>query len=438
MARLPSAESATDEPCADFPTAPLPTSLPPCCVHTPLVRVKTHTAPAPLLSLPPPMTGASPSSLWRTPRRPPMPRTMWTVGSRLMGVKLKRLFWARSKLADGTYKDYWYAWKGGPRLLGEPGTPEFIASYNAAVAAKIAAPEGRLLRLLQDYQRSQDFLGLRDRTRSDYIGHIKKIEIRFGDMPTKALADQRARGVFMDWRDELALKSPRQADYTWTVLAAVLAWAKDRGKIPTNPCEKGGRVYHGTRVDHVWSIEHEERFLRLAPPHLHLALLLALWTGQRQGDLLRLPWSAYDGSAIRLRQSKSVRKGARRPVSVTIPVGAPLKEALDTAMLTRRSTIILTTIDGTPWTLDGFRASWGKACAKAGVVGVTFNDLRGTAVTRLALVGCTEAEIATITGHSLRDVRSILDAHYLHRDPELAKARHSQARTGVRETRQGG
>jgi hypothetical protein len=40
---------------------------------------------------------------------------------------------------------------------------------------------------------------------------------------------------------------------------------------------------------------------------------------------------------------------------------------------------------------------------------------------RLALVGCSEAEIATITGHSLRDVRSILDAHYLHRDIELAR-----------------
>jgi len=65
-------------------------------------------------------------------------------------------------------------------------------------------------------------------------------------------------------------------------------------------------------------------------------------------------------------------------------------------------------------------SSWRKACAKAGVVGVTFGDLRGTAVTRLALVGCSEAEIASITGHSLRDVRSILDQHYLHRDPTLA------------------
>jgi hypothetical protein len=52
---------------------------------------------------------------------------------------------------------------------------------------------------------------------------------------------------------------------------------------------------------------------------------------------------------------------------------------------------------------------------------VTFNDLRGTAVTRLALAGSTEAEIATITAHSLRDVRSILDAHYLNRNPALAE-----------------
>jgi hypothetical protein len=40
-------------------------------------------------------------------------------------------------------------------------------------------------------------------------------------------------------------------------------------------------------------------------------------------------------------------------------------------------------------------------------------------VTRLAIAGCTEAEIATITGHSLRSVRAILDTHYLHRDQAL-------------------
>lgn len=59
---------------------------------------------------------------------------------------------------------------------------------------------------------------------------------------------------------------------------------------------------------------------------------------------------------------------------------------------------------------------------RAGVVGVTFHDLRARAVTRLAIAGCTEAEIATITGHSLRSVRAILDTHYLARDPALGES----------------
>jgi integrase len=329
-----------------------------------------------------------------------------------MRINAKGLHWSVATLADGTTKTYWYAWRGGPRLVGEPGSLEFIASYNAACATKVPAPEGRLLALTQAYQKSQDFLSLRERTRSDYIKQIAKIEQRLGDAPNKALADPRTRGVFLEWRDELALRSKRQADYAWQVLALVLAWAKDRGKITVNPCERGGRVYHGTRVDFVWSVEDEAAFLEHAPAPLHLPLLLALWTGQRQGDLLRLPWSAYLGDHIRLRQSKT---GMR----VIIPVGAPLKAALDATP--KRGPIIVTSTIGRPWTPEGFRAQFSVACKKAGIVGLTFNDLRGTAVTRLALVGCTEAEIATITGHSLRDVRSILDAHYLHRDIELAR-----------------
>ena len=63
------------------------------------------------------------------------------------------------------------------------------------------------------------------------------------------------------------------------------------------------------------------------------------------------------------------------------------------------------------------------AYTKVGTAGVTFNDLRGTAVAcGWRSRGCTEAEIATITGHVLRDVRAILDAHYLHRDPALAES----------------
>jgi integrase len=203
------------------------------------------------------------------------------------------------------------------------------------------------------------------------------------------------------------------------VLGRVLSVALERGKIDANPVAGGGgRLYVSARVDKVWTFDDEEAFLRTASTHLHLPLLLALWTGQRQGDLLRLPWSSYDGEVIRLRPGKSITR--RRPTgkSVTVPVGEPLKLLLD--RMPRKSPIILLNSDGRPWTGAGFRCSFAAARKAAGITGVTFHDLRGTAVTRLALVGATEPEIAAITGHSLKDVCAILDAHYLNRDPELA------------------
>jgi integrase len=77
---------------------------------------------------------------------------------------------------------------------------------------------------------------------------------------------------------------------------------------------------------------------------------------------------------------------------------------------------------GTRWTGDGFSASFRKTCEAAGIEGLTFHDLRGTAVTRLALADCTEAEIATITGHSLKTVGAMLDRHYLSRDMGMAES----------------
>ena len=332
-----------------------------------------------------------------------------------MRVRLRGVNQVTKRLADGTLRTYWYAWKGGPPLLGKPGTPEFVASYNEAISRKVAPPPGALFSVLQQYQASEDFRSLADSTRRSYVALITRIEKRFGDFPISALTDRRSRGIFMEWRDQLASGAGRrQADYAWTVLARALSWSFNRGLVAANPCERGGRFYRGGgRAEKIWTDADETAFLRRAPAHLHLPLLLALWTGQRQGDLLRLPWSGYDGKHVRLRQRKT---GAR----VVIPIGAPLRAALDATP--KVSTIILTNSDGKPWTSDGFRASWRKACKLAGVIGVTFNDLRGTAVTRLAIAECTEAEIATITGHSLRGVRAILDTHYLSRDQSLGES----------------
>jgi len=110
---------------------------------------------------------------------------------------------------------------------------------------------------------------------------------------------------------------------------------------------------------------------------------------------------------------------------VQVPVGKPLREALDAAKARREvadTDRILTNARGIAWTADGFRTSWGKARKAANITGVTFHDLRGTAVTRLALAGCSVPEIASITGHAIKDAAVILEAHYLGGDTERAES----------------
>jgi hypothetical protein len=256
---------------------------------------------------------------------------------------------APKRLADGKRKTYFSAWKGGPRLPDDFGSPAFAAAFRQAQEAR-KEPErkGTLLDLFHACQRSRGrsgagrgFLDLAERTREDYVKVIAKLEREFGSMPIAALNDPKVRGVFLTWRDQRAEKAPRRADFEFSALARIFSWAFDRRMILNNPCERAGRVHHGSRADIIWTADDEAAFHNVASPELRLAMTLALWTDQRQGDLLRLPWSAYDGEMIRLQQSKT-------GVRVAIPVGEPLRAAL--AATARRCPLILTTQAGRPWT----------------------------------------------------------------------------------------
>jgi integrase len=129
-----------------------------------------------------------------------------------------------------------------------------------------------------------------------------------------------------------------------------------------------------------------------------------------------VPWSSYDGRHIRLTPSKSVTRKKPKGRAVAIPVSQRLKSVIET--LPRVSPIMLTNGRGRPWRGNSFRKAWGAATTKAGLTGLTFHDLRGTAVTRLSEADCTPQEIATYTGWSLRDVQTMLD-RYLARTEKL-------------------
>ncbi|HEX5211646.1 MAG TPA: tyrosine-type recombinase/integrase [Pseudolabrys sp.] len=338
------------------------------------------------------------------------------------------------RLADGSKVDYWYAWKGGPRLLSAPTDKDaFARELSEARAIRSQPPQqsttpkrgkstDTLEYVVDTYLDSQDFLTCSERTRNDYRRQATIILGQFRELELKALNEEPdgTRGEFLDYRDRLAKASPRQADYFLQVLNTILNWGKVRGKLKLNPLRDAGvkKLYSVTRADKIWSDAEIDAFQAAATKEIAFAQTLALWTGQRQGDLLSLPWSAYDGATIKLSQAKSEGKRNMR-VKVTIHVAAPLKKALDAAP--RKSPIILVTQDGQPWTPDGFRTMWHKSAKRAKIVDRTFHDLRGTTVVWLARAGCSEPEIAGVTGHAISQVKTILEHHYLGRDAEVGR-----------------
>ena len=274
-----------------------------------------------------------------------------------MRVRLRGINSQRKMLADGTVRTYYWAWKGGPPLRGEPGTPEFIATYNEAAARKVLPPRGTLLSVLQGYQASEDFLGLAPRSRSDYVGKIKLIEKAFGDFPLSAMTDNRTRGIFMEWRDG------------WRCVAAASRLRLDGARpralmghgsrlVAANPCERGGRLYRGTRVDKVWTRRRRGRLPRTcarAPASAAVAGAVDRAAARRSPAACRgRPMTAGTSAC-----------GNRRPAPAWSSRSARRSRPRSTR---RRSTARSSSpsTDGKPWTPDGFRASWGKACKKAG------------------------------------------------------------------------
>lgn len=321
----------------------------------------------------------------------------------MVRINLRGIAKVNKRLANGERVSYWYAWRGGPRLEGRHGTPEFIASYNAAIASrKTEIRRNDTLGWICDkFQDSPEFLGTSAKTRLDYTRHLNEIRREFASMTFAEIEMRGSRALFLEWRDEIAGKrGTRTADYVFSVLARALSWAKDREHIERNPCERAGRLHTGNRKESVWTLDEEAAFIASASRPMRLAFLLALWTAQREGDIARMTWRSYDGKSLLVRQGKT-------RAAVRIPVASPLRLALDAerAANARRDApslhILATDRGNRAYTLDGFRASFRAACETAGITGRTFHDLRWTFVTRAAEGGATEAERAAVTGHGL-------------------------------------
>src|SRR5262249_59475896 len=116
------------------------------------------------------------------------------------------------------------------------------------VVARGAPPRGPLRTWLKPYKESSEFLGLAEVTRRSYVWYIKRIEKEFGDYPLSGLTDRRTRGIFMEWRDRVAVSSGRRlADYSWSVLARGLSRGVGRRFGFGHPFPPGGLPLPPTR-----------------------------------------------------------------------------------------------------------------------------------------------------------------------------------------------
>ncbi|MFP6697279.1 MAG: tyrosine-type recombinase/integrase, partial [Alphaproteobacteria bacterium] len=129
------------------------------------------------------------------------------------------------------------------------------------------------------------------------------------------------------------------------------------------------------------------------PEHLRRAVVLALYTGQRSGDLTAMTWAAYDGEGIDVKQQKT-------GVQLWLPCHPVLREELNAWRLTTTAVTILAGRQGRPFSHKSLASATSLEINRHQQLrGLVFHGLRMTAAAKLAEAGCSTHEIAAIAGH---------------------------------------
>lgn len=210
---------------------------------------------------------------------------------------------------------------------------------------------------------------LAPRTMRDYRRHLKVLRKEFGHRRPSDIKPKDI-GLFLD-----VDKGKIQRNRMVAVLSAVYTkmvgrwWMAD-----SNPCLKVERNPSKPRDRNVTDAEFMAVYKRHGP-RVQIAMDLALLTGQRQGDLLRLKWSQVTPEGVTFRQSKT---GKRLMVELSPALEAVLQRARAQLPNLPRE-YVLRRRDGKPYSENGFRAIWQRVMRKhvrAGGERFTFHDLR--------------------------------------------------------------
>jgi integrase len=303
---------------------------------------------------------------------------------------------------------YWYAWRGGPRVHGAYGTPDFWASYDAAIRERTIPEPGRFSALVTLYRASADYQNLAAVTKRNWAPWLDRIAAHFGTLSIAAFDNPKVRPVIRQWRNQYS-ETPRAADMGMQALSRVCSFAVEAGKLTLNPCEGIKALYSADRAALIWTPDDIARIKAVGSPELGHAIDLAGLTGLRRADLLRLSWPHVHQNEIRISTNKSGRR-----VEARIPLYADLRAVL--ARIPKRAMTVLTNSKGRPWTDSAFGWMITTGKAKAGIGDeLHFHDLRGTAATKFYAARLPLRVIAEILGWTESSVEGIV-RKYVARD----------------------
>lgn len=191
-------------------------------------------------------------------------------------------------------------------IRGENGKPllptdeGFIAAYRKIHVsfnrpATERAISGTFGEVIIAYLQSPEFKALAPETQNNYRLHLDDLRERIGKFQVASVT----RASIKKRRDSLAEKTPGKAHRFTAVCRLLFEWAKteDRWKLTDNPATAIRKLKTGDGWRR-WTNEEIQKFLDGANPGMKLALLLALCTGLRRGDAIRLRKNAYQNGLI--------------------------------------------------------------------------------------------------------------------------------------------
>jgi integrase len=290
------------------------------------------------------------------------------------------------------------------RIRGVPGSEDFMAAYQAAIAGEIAEPrqapearKGSFRHLCVGYYKSDKFETLDPATRAWQRRALDRIAIKHGGKPVVLMRPQDVR-YFRDERKA----TPAASKNVLKALRSLFGWAVEEGKASHDPTIGIKARQYSSKGNHVWTIDEVAAFERRHPigTKARLALALLLYTCCRREDVVRLGPQHVRNGRLKYTQAKNED---RHPVDMDIPVHPDLAGVL--AATPFKHLTFLVTEYGKARSPKGFGDWFKDYCRQADLPHCSAHGLRHATATRLAERGATPHEIMAITGHkTLREV----------------------------------